>query len=212
MSTVGTTLGFVGAAIAVSLGVHSAAYAAESVPSAIVACKAIADDRLRLHCLDVAIAGVVGTASETDQTRERELAQRELELKRREAALQEKSEAAEKSGSLFGIRSSSSKPDSFAFAAAGLSPHNVERGSDGEVEAITASVRKWTYDASGRITMILENGQVWRQTDTAEVYLSPNWRKPHRVRISRALLGNFAMTVEGKNKSYTVRRIEPGAG
>jgi hypothetical protein len=135
-----------------------------------------------------------------------------LELKRREAELQAKSEASEKSGLLFGMRPSSSKLDSLTTAAAGLIPHNVERGSDGLVEAITAAVRKWTYDASGRITMILENGQVWRQTDTAEVYLASNRKKPHRVRISRALLGNFTMTVDGKNKTYTVRRIEPGTG
>ena len=212
VSTVGTTLGFVGAAVAVSLGVQSVARASDNVPPAIAACKAIVDDRQRLQCLDDAIAGVAQPAGGTDQTRERELAQRELELKRREAELQAKSEAAEKSGSLFGIRLSPSKPDSLATAAAGLVPHNVERGSDGVVDAITASVRKWTYDASGRITMVLENGQVWRQTDTAEVYLAPNWKKPHRVRISRALLGNFAMTVDGKNKSYSVRRIEPGAG
>lgn len=196
------------------MGAHSPAYASESVISAIAACKAIADDRQRLECLDNAVANVgvpttVGVQSR--QQREQELAQREADLKRREALLKAKSEVAEQSISLFGINFSSANVDSLTIAAAGLPQHSVERGSDGAVESITANVRKWSYDSGGRITVVLDDGQVWRQTDTSEVYLAPGWKKPHRVRIARAVLG-FMMTVDDKNKGHKVRRIGPGAG
>jgi hypothetical protein len=215
MKTMLTTSRVACAALALSIGGVAAGHAAEGVLSKIAACKAIADDRQRLQCLDEAIADVevakAAPAAKSVMEREQELAQREGDLKRREAVLQAKSEAVEKSGSLFGITFSSGGADSFTTAAAGMPQQQVERGSDGDVEAISATVRTWSYDGQGQITIVLDNGQTWRQADSSEIHLAPR-SKPHRVRISRAMLGSFTMTIDDRNKGYKVRRVKPTAG
>jgi hypothetical protein len=104
------------------------------------------------------------------------------------------------------------RPASDAFSAANLPAKDIERDDDGDVEAIASAVRKWSYDASGRITVELENGQVWRQVDDAQVHLAKGVKTPHRVRIARASFGSFTMTVNGLNKGYKVRRFRPAAG
>lgn len=223
MSRIRKTLGVVGAAMAVSFGALSAAHASESVISAIAACKAIADDRQRLQCLDAAVAAVEAATTAPDESdqrslariqkeREEELARREGDLKRREAVLETRSESAENAVSLFGVTLSSPRIDSFTTAAASLPRENVERATDGAVEAITANVRKWSYDSRGQITVVLDNGQVWRQADSSEIYLATDLKKPHRVRIFRGTLGGFTMTVDDKNKGHKMRRIGPAAG
>lgn len=192
--------------VAAALGAHSPAIASEGALSSIKACRTIADDRERLECLDRAAAGVEA-ASELDS----ELARREQEIKQREALLKAKNEAAESTGSLFGITFSLPKADAFNALAAGLPARNVERGADGVAEAITANIRRWSYDSDGHITIVLDNGQVWGQADSSEVHLAPGRTKPYRVRISRAALGSFMMTIEEKNKGYKMRRLVLGA-
>lgn len=104
------------------------------------------------------------------------------------------------------------RPASDAFSTASLSVKDVERDDDGDVEAIASVVRKWSYDPSGRITVELENGQVWRQVDDAQVHLAKGSKAPHRVRIARASFGSFTMTVNGLTRGYKVRRFRPAAG
>lgn len=110
----------------------------------------------------------------------------------------------------FGLSEARPKPD--AFSAASLPAKDVERDDDGDVEAIASVVRKWSYDPSGRVTVELENGQVWRQVDDAHVHLVKGPKTPHRVRIARASFGSFTMTVNGLNRGYKVRRFRPAAG
>jgi hypothetical protein len=201
----------------------SAAQASDSLLSAIASCKWIADDRQRLQCLDAAVATIDAAATNVDDSkgpalangvdgRERELARWEGDLRHREAALHAKSEAFNNSVSLFGITLSSGGPDSFTTAAAGLREQDVERRTDGFVEAISANIRAWSYNSRGQVTVVLDNGQVWRQADVAELHLATGWTKPHRVRISRAALGSFKMTVDGNNQGYKVRRVGPAKG
>lgn len=110
----------------------------------------------------------------------------------------------------FGLNEARSASDDFS--AANLPAKDVERDDDGDVEAIASVVRKWSHDPSGRITVELENGQVWRQVDNMEVHLAESPRTPHRVRIARASFGSFTMTVNGLNRGYKVRRFRPAAG
>ena len=214
MITVRTTLSVVGAAAAVSLGELSAAHASDNVISAIVICKAIAGDQQRLKCLDEAVAsvGAPTPTAETLRQREQALARRELELNRREADLKTKSESRKTRSRSSGSRDRRRMSTRFTTAAASLPRQNVERGTDGAVEAITANVRTWSLDGRGQITVVLDNGQAWRQSDTSALHLSDNTKKLHRVRISRSALGGFTMTVDGKNKAYKVRRVGPSAG
>ena len=206
------TAGVIGAAMAVH-GALAPVLASDGVVAELVGCKAVADDRERLRCLDAVLAAIGQMTSaqarsesvESLERRERDLARRELELNAR-------SEAVHNAASSFGSTPPSGDVDSFTTAAAGLPQHEVERDTDGVVEAISANIREWSYNGRGQVIVMLENGQVWRQTDNVGLHLSAGRTKPHRVRIARAALGSFTMTVDGNNQGYKVRRVNPAKG
>jgi len=65
----------------------------------------------------------------------------------------------------------------------------------GDVDQLEGVVRSLSADASGRWTVGLEDGAVWRQIDGSL------FRPPHvgsKVRIRRATLGSFIMNVDGQ--------------
>ena len=71
-----------------------------------------------------------------------------------------------------------------------------------EIDKIEATVTKVQYDASGKVVVTLDNGQVWRQIDTSRIRLS----KKNTVVIQRASLGSFLLTKSGSKRSVRVRR------
>jgi hypothetical protein len=194
-------------------GQLTAAQAAESVTSAVLACKALVDDRARLQCLDAVLATIaVGAEGAVRSAPPKSLADREREMARREAELNAKNEAVEKAASLLREMRLPASVDELALTAIGLPREDVERGDDGSVDAVTANIRSWSYTGRGQIIVLLDNGQVWRQTDAIPLQLANGRSKPHRARISRAAFGSFKMTVNGHNRAYKVRRLEPPRG
>jgi hypothetical protein len=78
---------------------------------------------------------------------------------------------------------------------------NTAREAD-VIQEIEAVIREVGRDASGRIVLVLDNGQRWIQTDTV------GGRQPRagqNVRIRRASLGSFMASVEGR-AGFRVRR------
>ena len=196
-------MGAIGAAI-----MTFAAHASDETVSAMLSCKAVADDRERLQCLDAALATVKPVAGPvTRPATQASLEERERELARREARLNAKSETVNNAASLFGVTSSSGGADSFTVAVARLAEQDVVRDTDGVVEAMSANIREWSHNSRGQISVVLDNGQVWRQTDNVGLHLSTGRMKPHRVRIARSVFGSFTMTVDGNNQGYKVRRV-----
>lgn len=63
-----------------------------------------------------------------------------------------------------------------------------------------------TRQSGGRVELNFENGQVWRLVELEELY-APK-RTKFNVTISKASMGSFILTVEGRNKGYRVRRVE----
>jgi hypothetical protein len=70
------------------------------------------------------------------------------------------------------------------------------------IQEIEALVREVGRDVSGRLVLVLDNGQRWVQTDTVGGR-SP--RAGQNVRIRRASLGSFIASVEGR-PGFRVRR------
>lgn len=200
--------------VAIAAGGHlNAAQASEGVTSAVLACKALADDRARLQCLDAVLATIAAGAEETTRsTPAKSLADRERDVARREAELNAKSEAVERAASILREARRVGPADPLVLTAVGLPGDDIERDDNGAVDAITASIRSWSYSGRGQITVVLDNGQVWHQTDAIPLHLASGRSKPHRVRISRAALGSFKMTVNGDNQAYKVRRLGPSKG
>ena len=78
-----------------------------------------------------------------------------------------------------------------------------------EITQITAAVLEFAKTARGRAVFILDNGQVWRQLDGDDiVVLEPQPGKTMKVTIAIGLLGNFNLTVEGRNALVRVFRLK----
>jgi hypothetical protein len=73
-------------------------------------------------------------------------------------------------------------------------------------QELLAGVAGITYDARGRFTITLENGQVWRQLEGDTAVLSGS--RVGTVRISRGALGSYDLNVVGRNASYRVSRLQ----
>lgn len=78
-----------------------------------------------------------------------------------------------------------------------------------EITRITAPVLEFAKTARGRAVFILDNGQVWRQLDGDDtVVLEPQPGKTMKVTIAIGLLGNYNLTVEGRNALVRVFRLK----
>lgn len=68
-----------------------------------------------------------------------------------------------------------------------------------------AKVAVFSSDAYGNLILVLDNGQVWRQTDGLETQLltGEQW-----VTIHRAAMGSYLITIESVHRSYRFKRIK----
>ena len=71
-------------------------------------------------------------------------------------------------------------------------------------------MQSYTQDASGAFTVVLEDGQVWKQANEDEIYHPVRWKKPADqmlVTIAPGVMHTFNLTVAGESRVYKVRRI-----
>lgn len=151
------------------------------------------------------VAPVTSGAGAAASEREAALQAREAALQEREAKLAALPPAkAEEEATLFGIPIPFSRKDTFSqqTEANGVT---LERDSDGGVDAIKAPVREWSLTGDGLLIVVLENGQVWRQTEGAPLRMKD---EANTARISRAAFGSFMMTVNDSSKAIKVRRVD----
>ena len=69
---------------------------------------------------------------------------------------------------------------------------------------LDATVVEGFTDRQGQVVFLLDNGQVWRQTDGP--YRGPV-RPGSAINIKRGTLGNYLLTFENSNRAVPVRRI-----
>ncbi len=80
-----------------------------------------------------------------------------------------------------------------------------------EITRITATVSELARTVRGRSIFTLDNGQVWRQIDgdDADVQdLEPGKTMKVAIETGLGLLGNYNLTIEGRNASVRVRRVK----
>jgi hypothetical protein len=80
-----------------------------------------------------------------------------------------------------------------------------------EITQITATVIELARTARGRSIFVLDNGQVWRQLDGDDTDVQdPQPGKTMKVAIETglSLVGNYNLTIEGRNASIRVRRVK----
>ncbi len=104
------------------------------------------------------------------------------------------------------------RADGFGFSP----PQTVTRVEDfgkpappPEITQITATVLELARTARGRSIFILDNGQVWRQLDGDDTDVEePRPGKTMKIAIETGFLGNYNLTIEGRNGLVRVRRVK----
>jgi len=80
-----------------------------------------------------------------------------------------------------------------------------------EIIQITAAVIKLARTARGRSIFILDNGQVWRQLDGDDADVQdprPGKTMKVTIKMGLSLLGNYNLTIEGRNGLIRVHRVK----
>ena len=66
----------------------------------------------------------------------------------------------------------------------------------------------YTFDSNGFFTVVLDNGEVWRQID-GDTTMAHWLRKPgfYVATVTAGALGSSNLRVQGEGRSYKVRRV-----
>ncbi len=82
----------------------------------------------------------------------------------------------------------------------------ARRPPSGSARAILAGVTNLSFDGTGHFTVVLDNGQVWRQVPGDMSILSRT--QVGSVRIARSVFGSYDLNLPGLHTSYRVVRIQ----
>ena len=189
---------------AILLAGLSANFTASAQPSedeaidAAIACRSIDDPMERLACLDAAAE----TLSVTRIVQEEEIAEQERE--ERDAfglAGRDRDDDDDQPAP----RVAETEED---FGREALPEERRER-EDGRLKNITAKIVEISVNRFGKVTVTLENGQVWRQLDSDDRrLLFPKGDRLYTARVKRSMFGNYMMTVRELDRTIRVRRIQ----
>ncbi|WP_397393427.1 hypothetical protein [Phenylobacterium sp.] len=92
----------------------------------------------------------------------------------------------------------------FGFAIPSLALFEKAEGAE-KLDRVESTLKAARQGADGKWILQLENGAVWRQTDTENLIREP--RPGSRVAIKSAALGSYLMSVDGQ-RSFRARREE----
>jgi hypothetical protein len=89
----------------------------------------------------------------------------------------------------------------------GKPPEKVE-GPKG-ITTLTATVTEFARTPRGKVLFILDNGQIWRQTDgDVAVVEDPSSGQPFKVAIEKGFFGSYDLTITDRNGIIKVRRVK----
>ncbi len=145
-------------------------------------CAAIVDDEQRLECYDKA-ASAISPAIRAEVEQRRKLAA----ARAAEAAAAAEAARAAKERDRFGRE-----------GVRGF------RGSDEDVAEIQSDVTEVLRDSTGKMIIVLENGQMWRQVDGSTM---GSIRAGSTVTVKRGSLGSYRLVPEKGNRTFQVIRM-----
>lgn len=82
--------------------------------------------------------------------------------------------------------------------------HEQQRIAEEAPDSINAAITSVQAGAYGKLVLALDNGQVWRQSDSARV----NWSQGDKVLVERGLFGSFFMKDADGGRKIRVRRVQ----
>lgn len=91
-------------------------------------------------------------------------------------------------------------------ASAKADDEGEDDGSPDRIKKIAVPIKAIKKDPYGKVTVTLENGQVWKQVDNTR----SRWSKEGEnvAHIRRAWLGSFLMTINDEGAALRVRRVK----
>lgn len=182
-------------AFGAAFGIFGPAFAASPVDEAIdkaLACRDVADNIERLACFDGAVAGV-----------ENAKALRAAEVKEKKAAKEKKKKED------FGLRGQdvvvmADTEENFGGEAV---PEIRAAQDEKRLKEISATATSIKVNSLKQATLVLDNGQVWKQLESDNVSIQ-SAKAGKTVTIKRAAMGNYMATVEGSARAIRVTRIK----
>ncbi len=159
-----------------------------------LACAAKADDAERLACYDAAAASVSAEARALAAERARA----------RRAAEEAQAEEAARRASQEAARAAAAQADRFGRESLPAGRGEPAAAAAAPLERLSARVGEALLDQRGRTVFLLENGQMWRQTEGT---LLPPVRPGDSVEIARSALGGYRLLLPRVRRSVPVVRV-----
>lgn len=155
---------------------------------AVYACAALSDDGARLACYDDAV-GRLKAAEESGEVTT--ITKAEVEAVERDA---------------FGFSMPSLPKLTMPRFGRGQAETEPGRDADNQLQRITVAITDVKSSKHRGLTVSLENGQVWQQSDTRSVYYSSK-KGAKEAEIRRAAMGSFVMKLDG-GTAFRVKRLK----
>jgi hypothetical protein len=182
---------------------------AEPVPAALQACVRITEDSERLACFDREIAAL-SAASQPAAIAATAGADAAAAAS---AAAAPSAKAAAPAPSAAAPAASAAAPltpqEEMGLSAAGIRKLEVEKGIGPEAKPpkeLTAHLASVSRNSAGREVFTLDNGQVWRQSETRARFEA---HAGDAVKIAPGALGSFWLSTDVHNQTRVVRVITP---
>ena len=167
----------------------------EQAIDAAIACRDIQDPMERLACLDSAAE----TLAVTRIVREEEAVQQAKE-EREQFGLARKPDETE---------SQSAIAETEAEFGGESVPELRQTRDEGRLRNRTAKIAEVRVRRNSKLTLTLENGQVWRQLDSdSSNVIFPQRDQLYTARIKRSIMGNYMITIEELRRTIRVRRVQ----
>jgi len=170
-----------------------AAPAGAQSPAELLACVGVADNSERLACFDRAMIKTSPEARSAGERRAAEAATAAAAAASAAAKVAQAKAQADAAGQreAFGAEGISARADRFA-------------PKPGETAAIEASIAEILTNNSLLGVFLLDNGQLWKQVDTARL---PNARAGDKVTITRGGLGGYRLSFVRQKGWVLVKRL-----
>lgn len=154
-----------------------------------MACSAEVEDAKRLACYDAAVAA--GSAEARAIAARRDAAREAAAAEKAAAEARAKAEAAE----------AARKAQADRFGQEGL---RLGGGDPDRLDELGAKIAETLLDRVGKTVFLLDNGQMWRQTDGLTL---PPIRAGDAVEIRRGAVGGYRLTVPRVKRTVPVVRM-----
>jgi hypothetical protein len=182
-------------AVGLALILTASAAAAQTSLDPFTRCAAIPTDAERLACYDAAVSALSAEQARIVAERQRLAAEAKAKA---EAQARAKAEADAKAQA-----EADAKARVAAFGAESM-PAAARAQDTGELETLRVKVAEALMNPLGYVTLILDNGQIWRQSEAASL---PPIRPGDIVEIKRGMIGGFRLTFERQKRTIRVTRF-----